>query len=225
MLALIIIISAGAAPGLALLTYFYLKDDYEPEPVLLVLRMFFFGMLIVIPVMFAQYVVDTEFFSPRGMESFLISLMEEVCKWSIVYIMFRNPEFDEPYDGIVYSTSVALGFATLENVLYLHVHGVSLAFTRAVLPVSGHALFGVIMGFYFGKAKFYIETERRCLFLAFFLPFILHGSYDYILLMQQKWIYFMLPFMIFLWVFAVWKVKQMRMDKYSHYARTLYNND
>ena len=61
--------------------------------------------------------------------------------------VYAHVQFDEHYDGIVYGTSVSLGFATLENILYLVGHGVEYAFTRALLPVSSHALFGVVMDF------------------------------------------------------------------------------
>ncbi|KPD00870.1 Protease PrsW [Geobacillus sp. BCO2] len=77
---------------------------------------------------------------------------------SFIFFVYDHDEFDEPYDGIVYSASVSLGFATLENILYLLANGVETAIARALLPVSSHALFSVIMGFYFGKAKFAVKS-------------------------------------------------------------------
>ena len=70
-------------------------------------------------------------------------------------------EFDEHYDGIVYGAAVSLGFATVENILYLFANGLESALGRAILPVSSHALFGVIMGYYLGKAKFSEGKEKR----------------------------------------------------------------
>ncbi len=115
--------------------------------------------------------------------------------------------FDEPYDGIVYSSSVALGFATIENILYLIANGLEYALGRALLPVSSHAIFGVIMGYYLGKAKFSVHSKRKWIVLSLLIPFILHGIYDYILISQTNWIYVMLPFMIFLWWLGIRKVK------------------
>ncbi|UTQ10224.1 hypothetical protein NMK97_12025 [Bacillus amyloliquefaciens] len=54
------IISAGIAPGIALLSYFYLKDQYDNEPVHMVLRSFFLGVVLVFPTMFIQYVLEKE---------------------------------------------------------------------------------------------------------------------------------------------------------------------
>lgn len=128
--------------------------------------------------------------------------------------IYQHVEFDDHYDGIVYGTSISLGFATLENILFLVGHGLEHAFSRALLPVSSHALFGVIMGFYMGKLKFSRKKSRwKWLFLSLGLPVILHGFYDYILISFENWIYFMLPFMLFLWSFSLHKAKQARTVK------------
>lgn len=206
------LISAGVAPGIALLSYFYLKDEYETEPLSFVLRIFTMGALLVFPIMFIQYVFRAEgIAASTAVRAFFLSgLLEEFVKWFVVYFfVYDHREFDEPYDGIVYSASVSLGFATMENILYLLANGVGFAVTRALLPVSSHALFAVIMGFYFGKAKF-TSKKRRYLFLAFLLSFLLHGMYDFILLTQEKWSYYMVPFMLLLWWFALRKVKQAK---------------
>ncbi|WP_428908957.1 glutamic-type intramembrane protease PrsW [Niallia sp. Krafla_26] len=205
------ILSAGIAPGLALLCYFYLKDQFGVEPIALVIRTFFFGALIVFPIMFIQYVLETEnIFNSNMADAFLsTSLLEEFFKWFLVYyIAYLHFHFDEPYDGIVYGASVSLGFATTENILYLIGNGLEFAIGRALLPVSSHAMFGVIMGYYLGKAKFSSTVKGKWLFLSLFIPFLLHGIYDYILYMQTTWIYIMLPFMIFLWWLGLRKVKK-----------------
>ncbi|MFE3834019.1 glutamic-type intramembrane protease PrsW [Bacillus subtilis] len=208
------IISAGIAPGIALLSYFYLKDQYDNEPVHMVLRSFFLGVVVVFPIMFIQYVLEKE---NVGGGSFFVSFLssgflEESLKWFILMIsVYPHAHFDEHYDGIVYGTSVSLGFATLENILYLIGHGVEHAFVRALLPVSCHALIGVIMGFYLGKARFSADKARvKWLILSLVVPSLLHGSYDFILTALSNWIYYMLPFMVFLWWFGLRKAKKAR---------------
>ncbi|MEH7388163.1 glutamic-type intramembrane protease PrsW [Bacillus sp. JJ1521] len=204
------VITAGLAPGLALLSYFYLKDKYEAEPIVMVFRIFVFGALLVFPIMFIQYVLGVEeVFSHTLLQAFLsVGLLEEFFKWFILfYTVYQHIEFDEQYDGIVYGASLSLGFATLENILYLFANGVQFAVGRALLPVSSHALFGVIMGFYLGKAKFSTKEEKKWIFISFLFPFLLHGFYDYILLSMKKWIFIMVPFMLFLWWFGLHKVK------------------
>nr|WP_295972375.1 glutamic-type intramembrane protease PrsW [uncultured Bacillus sp.] len=206
------ILSAGVAPGLALLSYFYLKDQYGAEPISMVGRTFLFGALLVFPIMFIQYVLETEnIIHSNFIDAFIsTSLLEEFFKWFIVYyVAYQHVHFDEPYDGIVYGASVSLGFASTENILYLIGNGVEHAIGRALLPVSSHALFGVIMGYYFGKGKF-SSHKRKWLLLSMLFPVLLHGIYDYILMIRSNWLFIMLPFMVFLWWLGLRKVKKAR---------------
>lgn len=221
------ILSAGIAPGLAILTYFYLRDEYESEPFSMVLRVFISGVLLVFPIMFIQYVFEIEGVIRSNFYHafFSAGLLEEFFKWFILfYTVYKQAEFDEPYDGIVYGVAVSLGFATAENILYLFVHGLDTALGRALLPVSSHALFGVMMGYYLGKGKFSNGPKVKWLILSLFLPFLLHGIYDFILISIDMWLVFILPFMIFLWWFALRKAKTARLltiKKNTHANETL----
>jgi protease PrsW len=213
------IISAGVAPGLALLSYFYLKDEYETEPISFVIKTFIYGALLVFPLMFIQYVLQTEMVLQSDWTKAFIatSLLEEFFKWFVLYyVIYKHISFDEPYDGIVYGAAVSLGFATVENILYLVANGFEHAIGRALLPVSSHALFGVIMGFYLGKGKFSSSQNRKWLFLSLFAPILLHGTYDYIILSQTNWIPYIVPFMIFLWWLGLRKVKKARLLTTKH---------
>ncbi|WNR42471.1 glutamic-type intramembrane protease PrsW [Paenibacillus roseipurpureus] len=205
------ILLAAVAPGLSLLAYFYLKDRYEPEPIHLVIRMFIFGVILVYPTMVLQNAFIGEFGEGTWITSFFLSGgIEEFLKWLLLYhLIFRHPAFDEPYDGIVYAVSVSLGFATLENIIYafLHASSFSALMLRALLPVSGHALFGVMMGYYMGKAKFVPDKQRRYLWFSLLFPIVWHGTFDYILLIfKTAWIWIMIPLMIFLWLRSIWRV-------------------
>ncbi|MGX6442592.1 glutamic-type intramembrane protease PrsW [Neobacillus sp. K501] len=220
------ILSAGIAPGLALLSYFYLKDEYDSEPISMVMRTFLFGALLVFPIMFIQHVLHTEnIITLDWVDAFLsTSLLEEFFKWFILfYAIYQHVEFDEPFDGIVYGVAVSLGFATVENIFYLIANGIEHAMARALLPVSSHALFGVIMGFYIGKAKFTEGKKAKWVILSLFLPFFLHGIYDFILKTQENWLYIILPFMIFLWWFGLKKVKMARILTTNHHKRKQYS--
>lgn len=208
------IVSAGIAPGLALLSFFYLKDEYETEPISMVLKTFIFGAMLVLPIMFIQYVFGEErvFQSPFLEAFFTTSFLEEFFKWFILYFtIYQHVEFDEHYDGIVYGAAVSLGFATVENILYLFANGLESALGRAFLPVSSHALFGVIMGYYLGKAKFSEGKEKtKWTLYSVFAPLILHGTYDYILKTMDHWVFIIIPFMIYLWWLALRKVKKAK---------------
>ncbi len=203
-------IAAASAPGLALLLYFYLKDRYVTEPISMVLKMFAFGFLVVFPTMIIQRGFILAFGDSPFVFAFLWSgLIEETVKWLLVFhLMFSHSIFDEPYDGIVYSVAVAIGFATMENLIYTwhYTPTFTAMFIRALLPVSGHALFGVIMGYYFGKAKFTPSQRRRLLCLAWLAPIIWHGLFDYIILTEANYGLGMIVLMTFLWYRSIRKV-------------------
>lgn len=206
------IISSAVAPGLALLTFFYLKDKYDQEPLHMVIKVFLLGFLIVFPVMIIQRGLMLGWGGGLYVESFLISAgVEECLKWFVLYHMIYNhTEFDEPYDGILYAVAISLGFATIENVMYAWYSHASIGamFLRALLPVSGHAMFGVIMGYHMGRAKFSQGVRTRSiLFISLILPWIWHGIYDFILnSMTNYWIWFIVPLMAVLWYGGMGKV-------------------
>lgn len=208
------LLAAAFAPGLALLAYFYWKDRYDSEPLSMVFKLFLAGMLIVLPVMilqrgFSYWLGDSPFTF-----SFVISAgIEELLKFFVLYhITFNHTEFDEPYDGIVYATAVSLGFATLENVLYAFMQPATFGMLmfRALLPVSGHALFGVFMGYSLGRARF--SSGRRAklhLWTAILLPIVLHGVYDFMMTtVSSDWIWIAAPFMLLLWFMAISRVNR-----------------
>jgi RsiW-degrading membrane proteinase PrsW (M82 family) len=169
---LLSVITSAVAPGLALLTFFYLKDKYDQEPLHMVIKVFLLGLLIVFPVMIIQRGMVLGLNGGPYVDSFLISSgVEECLKWFVLYHMIYNhTEFDEPYDGILYAVAISLGFATIENIMYAWYSHASIGsmFMRALLPVSGHAMFGVIMGYHMGRAKFSdgSRTRESCLFLC-----------------------------------------------------------
>ncbi|WP_219836508.1 glutamic-type intramembrane protease PrsW [Paenibacillus sp. R14(2021)] len=208
------ILMAAVAPGISLLTYFYLKDRYEAEPIHMVIRVFLMGVLIVLPILVIQRGLLLWLGDGPILFSFTISAgVEELMKWFVLYhIIYNHTEFDEPYDGIVYAVAISLGFATVENVLYAIYQPMSVGslLIRALLPVSGHALFGVTMGYYLGKAKFAAPSKlKRFLLLAAAVPLLEHGIYDYIIGSGSTyWVWFIVPLMIFLWIKGVRKINR-----------------
>ena len=114
--------------------------------------------------------------------SFIVaSGTEELFKFIILYfLVWKNKNFNEPFDGIVYAVFISLGFAGIENVLYIfnpYLGGYQTAIARAIFSVPGHGLFGVSMGYYYAIAKF----NKTTLVTAFSALFI-HGIYDFILI-------------------------------------------
>ena len=121
-----ILLTVAIAPGLALFSYFYLRKEIAKEPSRTLFHTFIYGAIMTFPIMFIQHVFEEE----NVFSSFFIrdvvftSGLEEFFKWLILLLaIYRHVEFEDAYDGILYGASVSLGFATVENILYLFTFG------------------------------------------------------------------------------------------------------
>ncbi|WP_438318397.1 glutamic-type intramembrane protease PrsW [Sporosarcina sp. FA9] len=206
-----ILLTVAIAPGLALFSYFYLRKEIANEPSRTIFHTFIYGAIMTFPIMFIQHVFKEEsvFTSIFLRDVVFTSALEEFFKWLILLLaIYRHVQFEDAYDGILYGASVSLGFAAVENVLYLFTFGLDIAFLRALLPVSSHALFGVVMGYYIGRAKFAADKyKRKLLIMSLLAPFGLHFLYNGIFLTHELFLYLIIPFMIFLWWFGLTRVK------------------
>lgn len=155
------------APAAFWLWYFYRKDRYEPEPLSWVLLIYIVGIAVTIPVALIEGVMGA--FLPEFLIVVLVApVVEELGKYLVVRkTVYESAEFDEPVDGIVYAAAAGLGFATLENVIYVFAAletslflAVGTGLVRAVLSVPGHVLFSAMWGYSLGKARF-IPKEKR----------------------------------------------------------------
>ena len=207
MIYLLLLISA-VAPSIALLYYFYVKDQYEKEPGQMLLRAFALGSLAVVPVVFFELrlnifdLAEMDYLKASYTAFVVAGLVEEGFKFFIFwFFMWKNKNFNETYDGIVYSVFISLGFATTENIGYVLLSGYHTAFIRSITAVPAHALFGVTMGYYLGKARFADEKRKmKYLILGFVVPIILHGIYDFILFSQSMELMLLfIPYMLYLW--------------------------
>ena len=179
---------AAVIPALILVVYFVRSDKY-PEPFSMLLKTFLYGVFIVIPVLIMGGVfeflgellnVKEDVLSSALFDAFpLAAIPEELFKfWVLSAICAKSSEFDEPMDGIVYGAVASLGFATLENIMYVSGGGLGVALVRAFTAVPAHAAFGAIMGYYFSKVYFQggrVSLTSR----AYFVPMMLHGLYDF----------------------------------------------
>lgn len=188
----IVLLLLALGPCLFLLWYFYHRDKYEPEPKKKIIKIFLLGALMVIPAGLLEFAIGGAVDALVGgiahafiMSFFIIAPIEEVLKYfTVKQWIYRSQEFDEVMDGIVYTVAASLGFATVENILYVFQHGVQVAIARAFLAVPGHAFFGALMGYYIGKAKFNKEKETTYLLKGILLAVFFHGLYDFLLLTQ-----------------------------------------
>jgi RsiW-degrading membrane proteinase PrsW (M82 family) len=100
-------------------------------------------------------------------------------------IFFRKPDFNEPYDGIMYSVVISMGFAGAENLLYVLNNGVEVGVLRMFTAVPAHAGFAILMGYFVGKAKFSLRYKNYYCFIGLFNAILFHGLYDFFLLQQN----------------------------------------
>jgi protease PrsW len=209
---MLLLIGCAVAPAVALMSYFYIRDLYDAEPLRLVGLLFLVGMLSAIPVMYAVNWLDSFITSPYLHAFGAVAVVEELSKYLLTcWFALRHREFDEEYDGIVYAVAASLGFATVENLMkLLNYGGWETVYVRTLFTMPGHALFGVIMGFYLGKAKFAWQKEKRVLLylLAFIYPWAIHGTYDSLLQSDQILVVALtVPFMVWLWINGLRKVR------------------
>jgi protease PrsW len=181
------------APGAAIMLYIYLKDKHEREPLSLLLISFIYGIFSTMITLMISWPVNAifilrahdvvhEFYSAF----FKVALVEEFSKFLFVrFILFPNKNFNEPFDGIVYAVMVSMGFATLENVLYVFQYGYETGIMRMFTAVPAHATFGVLMGFFLGKAKFSHTRKIFYTLTALATATFFHGSYDYFWFIAQ----------------------------------------
>ena len=181
------LLALALAPGVAIAIYIYLKDKHEREPLSLLLISFLYGVLstavtlfISLPLDFIFAINEQNVVHQFGNAFFKVALVEEFSKFIFIrFILYNNKNFNEPFDGIVYACMVGMGFATLENIIYVFQYGAPTGFIRIFTAVPAHATFAVLMGYFLGKAKFTHRKELYYSFLALLIPTAFHGAYDY----------------------------------------------
>lgn len=181
------LLGIALAPGVAIMLYIYFKDKHEREPLSLLLISFIYGMFstlitfgITIPFDIFISIHEDDLVGQFYDAFFKVALIEEFSKFIFVrFILYPNKNFNEPFDGIVYAVMVSMGFATLENLVYVYRYGFETGLLRMVTAVPAHATFGVMMGYFLGRAKFTHSREVYLSFVALLVATFFHGVYDY----------------------------------------------
>lgn len=187
------------APVLFIMIYLYVRDEYDREPLIHLLIAFILGILATFPVVYVAEQLKTLFQVDTGSDILGIAVYAFVVvaftEEGMKYLVLRNhayrlKAFDEPYDGIMYGATVSLGFAAIENVLYVYNGGYEVAIMRMFTAVPAHAAFGILMGYYVGNAKFMTkgspQVERL---LGLGIAILFHGLYDFFLFIPEEYIY------------------------------------
>ncbi|HHH85009.1 MAG TPA: PrsW family intramembrane metalloprotease [Firmicutes bacterium] len=203
MMTLLIILTAGAAPGIFWMWYVYKRDRFEPEPVSLVLRAFFYGALATIPAIIPEIIFQV---NPLSSMVIIAPVVEETVKFSVVFFFFRKRcEVNEPVDLLVYGAAVALGFATVENCGYLFnalAQGnlAQVALLRAILSVPGHFLFSSIWAYGLARHKFQTGSWKAPLWIFLVSAIVAHALFNAIALFNILGGLFFIILMTLLWM-------------------------
>ena len=206
------------APAVILMMYVYFRDKYEKEPVKLILKGILLGVVIIFPVgLIENYLIGfgtgLAKIPKAAFDGFIVAgATEEAFKYFVVFILiWRNRNFNEKFDGIVYAVSVALGFAAIENLFYVFSeNSMQVGLLRAFTAVPGHTIFGIVMGFYLGLARFSIKYRSKYLLLAFIVPWLMHGFYDFLIMSGHPvLILAFIPFLIFMYRIGLKRMKEL----------------
>lgn len=195
------LLALAVAPGAAITLYIYSRDKYDREPLKPLLISFLLGALATVPAIFIQTKLKHElnqyFPGFTILYFFLLSFIvvagsEEGSKYLMLrYYAYRNKAFNEPFDGIIYSIMISMGFATLENIGYVMEFGFQTGILRMFLSVPSHGAFAVLMGYHVGLAKFDKLPRKRGtiqhIIKGLLLAIFFHGAFDFFLLLQNNY--------------------------------------
>lgn len=184
---------AALLPAFFLLRYIYRQDAVEKEPSRLLRQLFGLGCVSALCALILELAANrlldamVEPDDPRYiylLAFLVIAAVEEGAKlWFLYRRTWDERHFNYRFDGIVYAVFISLGFAALENILYILGNGLSVALPRALLAVPAHMGFGVFMGYFYSRARLRKHRRKKRgvwvnLSLGYLSAMFLHGFYD-----------------------------------------------
>lgn len=189
-----VLLFLSVLPAALLIIFIYRQDKYQKEPFKSLFKAFFGGMLSVVFTIVTVRIIDytiglipylnqTVFY-----DSFITAgIPEELCKFLVFMIFIWNDKnFDEYFDGIVYASFISLGFATVENIMYVMPGGIGTGIVRALISVPAHFLFGVILGYFLSLAKFNSGKKGRYIIIGLLIAMAAHGMFDWLLMFSDR---------------------------------------
>ena len=221
---MIILLAAAVLPAAFLLYRVYKMDTIEKEPWAILRKLLLWGALSGIPAALVESWL-TGVFQNLLQEGTLLynfvfgfvvaALVEESFKFFFLYkFTFKSPHFNYRFDGVVYAVFVSMGFAILENILYVFQGGLGVALSRALLALPLHAACGVYMGIAYGQQKInslykpasFGAVARACLPV----PILIHGFYDACAFSAENWPVFLLVFVVFVILVFIFTLRQLK---------------
>jgi RsiW-degrading membrane proteinase PrsW (M82 family) len=194
-----LLITLSVAPAIFIVAYFYMLDRHEREPLKMIVLCFIFGLISTYPALKMEEfgILDlyiTASANPLMTFTFaflIVAFSEELMKFIFLrYYIFTKSDFNEPMDGIVYSVSISMGFAAMENILHIVLRtedfneAVEIGYSRTLTAVPAHAAFAMAMGYFTGLAKVQSHRESLLLMIGFASAVFLHGLYDFFIFLE-----------------------------------------
>ncbi|MFR5028327.1 MAG: PrsW family intramembrane metalloprotease [Coprococcus sp.] len=182
-------------PSVLLLLFVVRRNKNSRDPMSLLVWLAVLGAVSTIPAVVVELVGGVLLYY-MGLESgtavyelvncfFIVAMIEELGKFlGMLILTWKNKNFDHSYDGVIYGVCSSLGFATLENILYVFQGGIGLGILRAVTAIPLHCSCGVIMGYFYSKARENAnkgEGAAGNMLIAYFSTMGIHGLYDFVL--------------------------------------------
>lgn len=220
------------APILAIALFIYYKDKHEKEPIKILLLAFGLGIFSALPVIFVENYLSRKgastfisIYQNAAWDAFVVAAFtEEFFKFLLLMlVIWPNKNFNEKFDGIVYATMVSLGFAALENILYVKNGGVDVGVIRAFTAVPLHAVCGISMGFFIGFAKFSKNKADKILLIitGLVVAILIHGVYDFILMARNQ----VLLLVFVPYIFIILYIAYKKINIHSENSRFNNNNN
>lgn len=197
----LLVVATIAAPVLFWAVYHYHQDRALPEPVGRLALSFGLGILAaqisalsyqglgLVGLRFdAGYLADTNAPALFAYSVLAIGPIEEIAKLlPFVAVVLRFREFDEPMDGIIYASFIGLGYAAVENWQYAEFLTTIEAVARGFASPVIHILFASIWGYWIARAHLAGSGIRRAMLVSLAAASILHGLYDFAVILNPRW--------------------------------------
>lgn len=211
-------------PAVLIVLAMYLSDRHDREPLKLLIITFVLGALSVIPAIIVEEILLIFNIFPGVLGAFynafiVAGFTEEFFKRLVVLkYPYKTKFFNEKLDGIVYCVFATMGFATVENIIYVvyrYTNNPFIGLYRGIFSVPAHAVFGITMGYYLSLARFDTNLERKKINMrkSLYMPLLMHGMFDFILMAELPQLTLLfVPYTIFLWVLNQRKLSNFLYD-------------
>ncbi|KKP41486.1 MAG: hypothetical protein UR46_C0034G0002 [Parcubacteria group bacterium GW2011_GWA1_33_6] len=239
---LVLYIFFGVLPSTIWLGY-YLNKDLHPEPKRMILNVFLFGILVTVPVFFIQlglleslrnlHTLSPFIYYPVGFDIVkwfvIIAFTEEMFKYLVVKMaVLKSAELDEPLDIMLYMVISALGFAALENMLYLFSPinnaisfgvivktTITVSFIRFIGATFLHTLCSAFLGYFLALSFFQSHRKLPLTIFGILGAVSLHGLYNFSIMTLQRPLNYVIPIVIIFslaifMIYAFDKIKKIK---------------